>query len=86
MPDLVLQRAEANAPRRDTTAVAVPPLSSAAVTGNVAGSGGKGKIEMEGCAQPALGGKATSSSDTDDTNKGKDHAGQCVLLKTSIAG
>lgn len=85
MPDLVLQRAEANAPRRDTTAVAVPPLSSAAVTGN-AGSGGKGKIEMEGCAQPALGGKATSSSDTDDTNKGKDHAGQCVLLKTSIAG
>eukprot|EP00903_Cladosiphon_okamuranus_P013350 g12442.t2 len=76
MPDLVLQRAGANAPRRDTTAVVevVPPSSDTTSTGDAGGSGGKGKvearIEKKGCQQPALGGEATSSANANDTNKG----------------
>lgn len=53
MPDLVLQRAEANAPRRDITPVA-----------DVAGGGGKVGIGKEGCVQPVWGGAAASSGDS----------------------
>lgn len=69
MPDLVLQRAEANAPRRDTAAAAVPSPCNTG-TGDVAGSGGnvevEAKVQKEGCAAPAIGGKATSSSSDAD--------------------
>ena len=77
MPDLVLQRAEANTPRRDTAAVvaAPSPSNTAAVTGDAAGSGGKGttveaKIEEKGCEQPALGPKPTSSDGVGSANTG----------------
>lgn len=68
MPDLVLQQAEANAPRRDTAAVAAPPSSNTAVAGDAAAGRSRGegkaeaKVEEKGSEQPALGAKATSAS------------------------
>lgn len=88
MPDLVLQRAEANAPRRDTTAVVVPS-SYNTFTGDAAGGVGKGKveakIEKKGCQQPALGRKVASSSDADDTSKGWCGSKRLFLLEFMVA-
>lgn len=87
MPDMVvLQRAEANAPRHANAPLVVSPPTSTALA-DAAGGGGNvvvvAKIEEDGCAKLAMRGKAASSGGAEDSNRGIDHAGQCVVLRGS---